>query len=626
MESMTIDLRSFHLARATVLAVCVFAVVEWLRPWLFWWSPTGLLSVIAVTAVSLGSVWVQSERWPCSAKLAASAVLIGVIGWWSLWVWWLGRPSEASLHRLVIPLGVCVLTSWLLLELATEILRTIRESRVPTDTAHTWCWLPLVGLAGDLWLRLVIAHPGFGLLAAGLWSINRVRPILRTSWWFLAESRWGVVILLGLAFVLRAALAWRLEHAGLDPAVLDGPDSGYYHAAASALAAGKISLWQPSWLLYPRHNPGPVFLYGLLYALVGPQVIAIRVVQLVMAVWSCLLVYGIAKRLFHEAVARLALFLVAGRGYLIAYGSYVGAETPGLFCAVLCVWWWLCLIQEDPNRVSRWRRAGWMIGSGLAASWLTLFRPEFLPLPLVVGLVSWRRLPLRNWKLWAVIVGLSLLLPGLWIVRNGLVHHVWSLQAARTLGFSSWPRLDRLGVLTHPVNPVIPSDAPTTAPVPLPAGLDWRQVAQRPMEVVMAGAADAGEKTLQLWAWRPYVFSPGLVYIVHDEPFIVLISLVLGVGFIAGLWAGRRSKPGLSVLYALLATKTLIHACSVVAQWHRFTMEPFVNIVQAGGLVALVSWMVAALDRRPAAAIAESKIEELAIEPSGEPWAAFKTS
>ena len=88
---------------------------------------------------------------------------------------------------------------------------------------------------------------------------------------------------------------------------------------------------------------------------------------------------------------------------------------------------------------------------------------------------------------------------------------------------------------------------------------------------------------------------------VRSEPFMVFVSCVFGFGLLAGVWSGRHAHPGLGLLYCLVVTKTLVHAGSVVTEWHRFTMEPFLNILEAAGLIAIAGWVATRL-RSPAVA------------------------
>ncbi len=599
--------------KAVVLALAVLGAAEALQPWLFRWSGAGLASTAALAVLCVCSSRAHA-RGAWQRAVAVAALLAGAIGWWSLWAGWLSRPMTDPAHQRVIPLAVCTITVWLLLEAATAAIQRIR--RGDADAAWAPALLPVAGLAADLWLRLGAAYPAAAAAALGLWVVQRRWPVMQRTGWLLSESRWGPAVILGIAVALRAAFTWRLMHAGLDPAVLDGPDSGYYHAAAAALATGQITLWEPSWLLYPRHNPGPALFFGALYAVVGPHLLAARIAQLILAAWSCLLVYGIGRRLFGELAGRLAMLLVAGHGYLVAYGSYLGAETPGLFLATLCIWWWLRLWQES-SRVPKARRALWITGSGLAASVLALVRPEFLLLPPVVAWLGWRRT--RTWKPWVLILALSVALPGLWIVRNGVVDRVWSLQAGSNLGLSTWTRLNALGVVAEPVQAPLPPDVPPGTRMMLPPVIDWAAAARQPAAVAVAGATEFAERAARLWSWKLHAFGPGLLYAVRDETFIVFVSTLLLLGLASGLWQSRRARPGWELVWALVLVKTAAHGCTLVQQWHRFTMEPFVNILEAAGLVVLGAWLASAAGlREPSRAPLEAG-RHLQRESGGEP-------
>jgi len=239
-----------------------------------------------------------------------------------------------------------------------------------------------------------------------------------------------------------------------------------------------------------------------------------------------------------------------------------------------------------------------MLGSGLAASWLILIRPEYFLFPLVGSAVSCWKVKSAARTQWVVIAALSLLLPLGWTVRNGIVFGVWKFQDHKRVVEA--PNLERLGVLTIPAQ-IADSEGLTKGRSSLMPRIDWNTVARDPVRALIAAGLDSAEKIAYLWSWRPYVSVPALTYFGREEPFVVFVSFILGVGLLVGLWSTGRSQPGVYLFYCLFGTKTLVHAVSAVREWHRFTMEPFLNIIQASGFLTIAAWLIAstAIGQKP---------------------------
>lgn len=107
--------------------------------------------------------------------------------------------------------------------------------------------------------------------------------------------------------IFAGALALRLVYlaeARSDP-LFDSPkllgDAVYYDTRARAVARGE-------WLAPTPYFLAPLYQYvmGLLYALVGPQLLAVKLLQCVLGAASCALLYASGRHLFGEAAGILA--------------------------------------------------------------------------------------------------------------------------------------------------------------------------------------------------------------------------------------------------------------------------------------------------------------------------------
>jgi 4-amino-4-deoxy-L-arabinose transferase-like glycosyltransferase len=120
-----------------------------------------------------------------------------------------------------------------------------------------------------------------------------------------------------------------LAEARSDP-LFDSPkllgDAIYYHAWARAVARGE-------WLAPTPYFLAPLYQYvmGLFYALVGPQLLAVKLLQCVLGAASCTLLYGSGRRLFGEAAGIVAAVLLAIYPLHIFYANLILPTTLVVF-------------------------------------------------------------------------------------------------------------------------------------------------------------------------------------------------------------------------------------------------------------------------------------------------------
>ncbi len=141
-----------------------------------------------------------------------------------------------------------------------------------------------------------------------------------------ARPAWIGLLVFAGALLLRLVY---LSEARSDP-LFDSPkllgDAVYYDAWARAVARGK-------WLAPTPYFLAPLYQYvmGLLYAVLGPQLLAVKLLQCVLGAASCALLYGSGRRLFGEAAGIVAGVLLAVYPLHIFYSGLILPTTLVVF-------------------------------------------------------------------------------------------------------------------------------------------------------------------------------------------------------------------------------------------------------------------------------------------------------
>jgi tetratricopeptide (TPR) repeat protein len=200
-----------------------------------------------------------------------------------------------------------------------------------------------------------------------------------------------------VAFVARAIYLW---HLGQSPAfnLLLG-DAATYDKWAGRIAQG-------DWLGQGVFYQAPLYPYflGLLYCLFGKDLLAVRLVQIILGAGSCVLLAHAARSFFNKvATGLLAGFLLALYPTAIFFDCSIQKSVLDLFfvCALLAV---LGRLLERPQ--NRW----WLI-TGVVLGLLALTRENalvFLPIVLAWLFIAWRGQRWITRLQWAGLVLLGL--------------------------------------------------------------------------------------------------------------------------------------------------------------------------------------------------------------------------
>ena len=198
--------------------------------------------------------------------------------------------------------------------------------------------------------------------------------------------------------------------------------------------------------------PGyPLFLLACFAVFGSGKYLPVLALQVLMDLWTCLLLAGTARRMFGERAGLAALWLGAACPFMANLVASPLTETPTLFCMALAFYAMVRWAQEGCG-VNRW---AWAIG--FALGWAILLRPEqgLLAAAVVPGIVwlgrkrfgpSWT-LRLFRGPLLVSCLALLPLVP--WTVRNWRTFHVIQPLAPRyandpkefnPYGFQRWYR------------------------------------------------------------------------------------------------------------------------------------------------------------------------------------------
>jgi 4-amino-4-deoxy-L-arabinose transferase-like glycosyltransferase len=238
---------------------------------------------------------------------------------------------------------------------------------------------------------------------------------------YMRKYKWLVLAILIIAFILRAA--WVLsvpthpisdfkEFDRLAVSILDG--NGF------SRIDGTPTAYRP---------PGyPFFLAGI-YSVFGPNDLGARLVNILLGVLTCWLIYILTGQLFDQRTALIAALLIATFPSLIAWTNILATENLFLPCALGAFITFLKGVKLHPVR---W---GWLILSGFLIGICGLIRPLALLLPFILVLTLILRTRVRVFSTQAIrvlgqIAGIGLvislvmlvtILP--WSIRNTLVFH-----------------------------------------------------------------------------------------------------------------------------------------------------------------------------------------------------------
>jgi len=226
----------------------------------------------------------------------------------------------------------------------------------------------------------------------------------------------GRLPLRGFVVVLAIALLARLACVAIMPREILWPDGREYVAVAHSLLSGH------GYGLQTQRPPGyPTFIAGV-WAVFGPSLLALRVVEALLGTVSVALIGWLGTRWFGRAAGFIAMTLAACHPVLAFLPSTEYSENLVVFA---CVAAFGCALDAITPPAGGWRR--WAVAGALFGI-VTLIRPNAVLL--VPGLLAGTMVPLRRSRrsvlapAIAFVVSMALVVTP-WLVRNHRVHGQW---------------------------------------------------------------------------------------------------------------------------------------------------------------------------------------------------------
>ena len=190
---------------------------------------------------------------------------------------------------------------------------------------------------------------------------------------------------------------------------------------------GVVKWGEPSSFFEPLY---PLFSAGA-YLVFGDRFLFHRLLLAVMGSFTCLVVFGIGKRLLNEGTGYIAAWLCALYPYFIFYTVFLMSETFLIFFLALSIYYYVAMWQ-DPT-VKNAILLGIMFGLTFLTRSIIFGLIPFLLLYLVILNYKKQILPVMV----SVVVFSAVLAP--WVIRNYNLHGKFVLLSTRG-GYNIWLR------------------------------------------------------------------------------------------------------------------------------------------------------------------------------------------
>ncbi|MBI3299988.1 MAG: glycosyltransferase family 39 protein [Elusimicrobia bacterium] len=386
-----------------------------------------------------------------------------------------------------------------------------------------------------------------------------------------------LLVLMGLGLALRWGLALKLQEKDYQP------DEGVYITIARnfrdyGVLGDKLT---------PNADKPPVTAAAIrtCFALFGDRLWAARMVWGIMGVAAAWGLYLYASLLFGRTAGLLAGGFAAIYPFFIYWSSILMSEMPAIFLVVFAL-----LYTEKARRPEGKTWEAWL--AGLLWGLATLNRTQTLGFVLVM--LVWAAL-FKAKK--SVLLGLALpalLLPSLWLVRNGLSLDTWTLDTHS--GYTAVIRVmfyDEDNIDTGVADAALQKAPFYAEAMALPPAERDRFFFKQAVDYIKANplryAKNCAGNFLQFWRFYPRPdksvgVTPGS-FLHSDRRYFIWLSLLTEPALIllglAGLILGIKERAPVALPILWILANTAVHTLVISQMRYRIPVMPMVILLAA---------------------------------------------
>lgn len=221
-------------------------------------------------------------------------------------------------------------------------------------------------------------------------------------------------LILGLGFGLRLIYLYQAVDTPLFEVLLI--DSEFYDRRAREIAAGNWWGERPFFM-----NPFYGYFLAIQYVIWGAKYWAVGLVQAVMGIGSCALIYGLGRQVWNEKIGLVAAGLAAVYGPYLFYDGALLTATPITFLNLAALF---CMVRSCE------RNTLWLWAAGLLFGLSVTARPMVLLFVVAAGAWYAAQWGQRGIRRWVKIMGGCALVVGLVVWRNYMVGGEWLLTTS----------------------------------------------------------------------------------------------------------------------------------------------------------------------------------------------------